>query len=41
MFTILKYGESKKYVRLFRSEQEFGVSWEICEQNVDLLNKLL
>jgi hypothetical protein len=41
MFTILKYRESKKYVRLFRSEQEFGVSWEICEHRVDLLNKLL
>ena len=25
------YGESKKYVRLFKSDQEFGVSWEICE----------
>ena len=40
MFTILMYGECKKYVRLFRSEQGF-VYWEICEQKVGLLNKLL
>ena len=38
-FEVLR--ESKKYVRLFRSEKKFGVSWEICEQRVDLLNKLL
>jgi len=41
MFTILKYRESKKYIPSFRSEQEFFVSWEICEQKVGLLNKLL
>ena len=41
MFMISKYGESKKYVRLFRSKQEFCVYWEICEHRVDLLNKLL
>ena len=33
-FKIWKYGESSKYVRLFRSEQEFGVSRDICEQIV-------
>jgi len=33
-FEIWKYGECNKYVRLFRSEQEFGVSIDICEQIV-------
>jgi len=33
-FKIWKYGECNKYVTLFRSEQEFGVSRYICEQIV-------
>jgi len=33
-FKTWKYGECNKYVRLFRSEQEFGVSRDICEQIV-------